>query len=164
MVIELEGDGLDWKTIHLVTKCQWLIVCSDRSSYSDIVLLLQATFPDFHSVPWCNWCYKIHSKSLKQYQCNWCHKMKIDADWMSNVPMFKCSNVQMFQWSNVPMSFSFHRVARLSCLLVQWSIGPFHHWSISSLDHWSNGPLVHWTISLLVHWSIGLLVHWSIGP
>ena len=31
------------------------------------------TFSDFHSVPWCNWCYKCHSKSLKKYQCNWCH-------------------------------------------------------------------------------------------
>ena len=36
-----------------------------------------ATFSDFLSVHWCNWCYKCHSKSLKQYQCNWCHKMLI---------------------------------------------------------------------------------------
>ena len=50
-----------------------------------------------------NWCYKCHSKSLKQYQCNWCHKMKIDADWMSNVHMFQCSNVPMIQCSNVPI-------------------------------------------------------------
>ena len=41
--------------------------------------------------------------SLKQYQCNWCHKMLIDADWMSNVPMFQFSNVSMFQCSQVPM-------------------------------------------------------------
>ena len=25
----------------------------------------------FHSVNWCNWHHKSHSKSLKQYQCNW---------------------------------------------------------------------------------------------
>ena len=37
----------------------------------------QPTFSDFHSVPWCNQCYKCHSKSLKQYQCNQCHNMLI---------------------------------------------------------------------------------------
>ena len=34
-----------------------------------------ATFSDFHSANWCNWCYKWNSKSLKQYHCNWCHKI-----------------------------------------------------------------------------------------
>ena len=63
----------------------------------------KATFSDFHSVQWCNWCYKCHSKSLKQYQCNWCHMMQIDADWMSNVPMFQCSNDPMFKCFNIPM-------------------------------------------------------------
>ena len=74
------------------------------------------TFSDFHSVSWCNWCYKCHSKSLKQYQCNWCHKMLIECRRFKcfNVPMFPCSNVQtlkfpnlqMFKWSNVQTSKS----------------------------------------------------------
>ena len=77
------------------------------------------SFSDFQSVHWRNWCYKCHSKSLKQYQCNWCHKMQIDADWMSNVPMFKCSNVPMIQCSNV-FFFSWGRKSLLS-------IGPLVH-------------------------------------
>ena len=40
-----------------------------------------ATFSDFHSVHWRNWCYKSHSKSLKQYQCNWYHKMSWGYLW-----------------------------------------------------------------------------------
>jgi len=39
------------------------------------IYIRAATFSDFHSVHWCNWWHKCHSKSLKQYQCNWCHKM-----------------------------------------------------------------------------------------
>ena len=63
-------------------------VSSDRSSYSDDVLLyihprqlfqiftqsIATYFLNFHSVHWCNWCYKCHSKPLKQYQSNWCHR------------------------------------------------------------------------------------------
>ena len=41
--------------------------------YYIYIYISKATFPDFHSVPWCNWCYKCHSKLLKQYHCNWCH-------------------------------------------------------------------------------------------
>ena len=70
------------------------------SYYSDdgklYIRAAAAAFSDFHSVHSCNWCYKCHSKSLKQYQCNWCHKMHIDAVWMSNVPMFQYSNVFFF--------------------------------------------------------------------
>ena len=50
------------------------IISSDRSSCTGDGLLHiypKATFSDFHSVHWCNWFYKCHSKSLKQYQCNW---------------------------------------------------------------------------------------------
>ena len=106
-----------------------LFVSSDWSSYSDDVLLYiytsKPTFSDYHSVPCCKWCYKCHSKSLKQYQC----KMSQDADWMlnvkifqcSNVPIFQCSSVSIFQCSNIPS--------------VPWSIGPLVHWFI--------GPLVH---------------------
>ena len=82
-----------------------VIVSSDRSSYSDVGLLhTRTTFSDFHSVLWCNWCYKCHSKSLKQYQCNWCHRMLIECE-CSNVPMFQCSNNSMFQCSSAPMCF-----------------------------------------------------------
>ena len=62
-----------------------------------------AIFSDFHSVHWCNWCYKYHFRSLKQYQCDWYHKMLINADWMLNVQMSKYSNVQVFKWPNVQM-------------------------------------------------------------
>ena len=44
-----------------------------------------------------------------------------------NDPIFNSSTVQIFQLSNVPMCFSFHRVARFSCPLVHWSIGPLVH-------------------------------------
>ena len=58
-----------------------LFVSSDWSSNSDDVLLYiytsKPTFSDYHSLPCCKWCYKCHSKSLKQYQCNWSHKMLI---------------------------------------------------------------------------------------
>ena len=91
---------------------------SDRSSSSDDVLLIllaltgalicdvvllfiQATFSDFHSVNWCHWCYKSHSKSLKTVSMQ---LMSQDANWcLLNV---KCSNVPMFQtlqYSNVPI-------------------------------------------------------------
>ena len=99
-----------------------LLISSDRTSCTDDGLLyIQATISNFHSVPWCNWCYKCHSKSLKQYQCSWYHKILIEC-WIlqsSNVsifhfPMFKCFNVSMFQCSNIP--------------LVHWSIGPLVHW------------------------------------
>ena len=68
-----------------------------------------ATFSDFHSVDWSYWCYKCHSKLLKQYQCIWCHKMQLDCGWMfqcSNVLMFKWSNVQMFKCSNIKCHMS----------------------------------------------------------
>ena len=70
----------------------------------------------------------------------------------------------MFQCFNVPMCFSFYRVARVSCPLVHWSIGPSVHWSLGPLVHGSMGPLVHWSIGPLVHWSVGPLVRWSVGP
>ena len=52
---------------------------SDRSSYSDVVLLYIRSsswplFSDFHSVDCNNWRYKSHSMSLKQYQCSWSHR------------------------------------------------------------------------------------------
>ena len=78
--------------------------------------------------------------------------------------IFNCSNVPMFQFSNVTMCFSFHRVKRVSCPLVHWTIGLLVHWSFGPLVHWSIDPLVHWSIGPLVHWSIGPLAHWSIGP
>ena len=102
------------------------------------------------------------SKSLKQYRCIWCHKMQVEADLMSNVPMFQwssvqmlhCSNDPMFQWCNVPMCF-FFSWGRKSFS----SIGPSVR-SLGPLVHCSIGPLVHWTIVPSVYWSIGPLFHW----
>ena len=53
-----------------------VFISSDRSSYSDVVLLdVQFFFQILTQSFWYNWCYKCHSKSLKQYQCNWCHRI-----------------------------------------------------------------------------------------
>ena len=79
---------------------------------------------DFHSVH----CQLMQLMWLKQYQCNRSHKMLSDADWLSNVQMFKCSmfnvsNVPMFQCSNIPM-FKCSNVQMFKCSngqMVQWS-------------------------------------------
>ena len=42
------------------------------------------------------------------------------------------------------MCFSFHRVARVSCPLVNCTMGQLVHWTIGPLDHWSVGLLVYW--------------------
>ena len=95
-------------------------VSSDRSSYSDVVLLYICSsghFFRFSIRPLMQWCYK----SLKQYQCNWSHKMLIDADWMSNVQMFKCSNVQILKCSNVQM-FKYSNVQIFKCSNVKFKM------------------------------------------
>ena len=81
-----------------------------------------------------------HSKSLKQCQCNWGHKMLIDADWMLNVQMFKCSNVPRFQCSNVPM-FKCSNIQMLKCSNAQMSKcskAQMFKWSDVWMFKWSN--------------------------
>ena len=55
-----------------------VIFSSDRSSCTDDGLLYiypQHQLFQILSIYAFLYCYKCHSKSLKQYQCNWCHKM-----------------------------------------------------------------------------------------
>ena len=61
----------------------------------------QATFADFHSVHWCNSCYKCHSKLFQQYQCNWCHKMLL---MLIEYPMSNVNKVKLLseRTSGVP--------------------------------------------------------------
>ena len=46
------------------------IISSDRSSYSDDVLVYIRPLFEILSIYAFLYCYKCHSKSLKQYQCN----------------------------------------------------------------------------------------------
>ena len=60
---------------HIVSKFQ--LFSSDRSSCTDDGLLYIYPHPLFQilSIYAFLYCYKCHSKSLKQYQCNWCHRI-----------------------------------------------------------------------------------------
>ena len=49
-------------------------ISSDRSSCTDDGLLYIQLF-QILSIYAFLYCYKCHSKSLKQYQCNWCHRI-----------------------------------------------------------------------------------------
>ena len=84
-----------WSNIDFSEKRSPLAVTYSYQQFSDIRLLLAPTgalilmmvrdisvaaapaFSDFHSVHWCNWCYKSHSRLLQQYQCNWWHKSQM---------------------------------------------------------------------------------------
>ena len=87
---------------------------------------------------------------LMSQDANWCWSnvecSNVPMIQWSNVQMFKYSNVPMNLWSNVPMCFSFHKVARVFCPLVYWSIGPLVHWSIGPLVHWFNVKCQTWNI------------------
>ena len=51
--------------------------------------------------------------------------MLIDADWMSNVPMFQCSNVKKFKCSNVQMIKYSNIKCQMSIRLnFCWSVPP----------------------------------------
>ena len=56
----------------------WNIISSDRSSCTDdgLLYIYISIRPLFQilSIYAFLYCYKCHSKLLKQYQCNWCHK------------------------------------------------------------------------------------------
>ena len=70
-----------------------IFVSSDRSSCSDDGLLYIVQVFEFWLSPLMQLMLQV---SLKEYQCNWCHKLLIDANWISNVPIFQCSNVFFF--------------------------------------------------------------------
>ena len=114
------------------------------------------TFSDFHSVPWCNWCYKCHSIS----RLNSSNEIYVTRCWLNveclNIPMFRCSIGLLVYW------FIGLLVHWYICALVDWSIGPLVHGPICSLVHWSSGLVVHWFITSLVHQTTGPLDHWSL--
>ena len=68
-------DLCEWWADTLLAPTGALVVMMVYYIYIYIYLSAAPAFSDFHSVPWCNWCYECHSKSLKQYQCNRCHKI-----------------------------------------------------------------------------------------
>ena len=80
----------DW-SFHFISYISRHIVSSDRSSYSDDVLLYI--------------CRMFKCSNVSMFHC-------------SNVPMFQCFNVPMFQCSNVPM-FQCSNVPKFQCFNVQ---------------------------------------------
>ena len=90
--------GADWCSI----KVQPGFFCQSVPLDDVLLYIYPPTFSDFHSVHWCNWCYKSHSKSLKQYQSNWCHKSQmLNVEYkMSNVKCQINKNVK-YEMSNV---------------------------------------------------------------
>ena len=71
---KIEEDKKEIVFLHNVMS----IISSDRSSCTDDGLLY--IYPQWQlfqilSIYAFLYCYKCHSKSLKQYQCNWCHRI-----------------------------------------------------------------------------------------
>ena len=104
------------------------IVNSDRSSYSDVVLLNIRSGSNFFRCSLSPWMQLMLQVSLEVAKTVSMQLMSQDAEWMSNVQIFKCSNVPMFQSSNVQM-FKCSNVSMFQCPMVRCSNVPMFQWS-----------------------------------